>query len=265
MRRKSNANNKCVQGCLPKIQRWNRRYRRLLKEPKRHERQMVPVSGLQRGAPGTYTREDDQIQLVQPFLGLEKRHCTVQPNIRPGGKTTRKRHIFFADQACEGLRWMERHTINAWMSISNGIIGLTANSVSTGRRFRSVGARWERVETCRESGWLFSPAPRTGRGQTKFGNISTGKATPFIGFSLAAAPTRFSPSTLGKAAGSKSLSASSSTRGLTTERTSLSGIPTGCRHLSVVCCSPGQWQLQARQSKRSINIGFVSTKYRVRQ
>ena len=183
MRRKSNANSKRVEECLPQIQRWNRRYRRLLQEPKRHEGQMVPVSGLQRGAPGTYTREDDQIQLVQPFLGLEKRHCTVQPNIRPGGKTTRKRHIFFADQACEGLRWKERHTINAWMSISNGIIGLTANSVSTGRRFRSVGARWERVETCRESGWLFSPAPRTGRGQTIFffGNIHRARATPFIG------------------------------------------------------------------------------------
>ena len=88
---------------------------------------------------------------------------------------------------------------------------------------------------CRESGWLFSPATRTGRGQTSFMNISKGKTTPFIGFGLPAAPTRFSPPTLGKAAGSKSLSASSSIRGLTTERTSLGGIPTGCRYPSVVC------------------------------
>ena len=96
MRRKSNANNKCVEECLPQIQPWNKRYRRLLQEPKRHEGQMVPVSGLQTGAPGTYTREDDQIQLAQPFLGLEERQSTVQPIIGPGGKTTRKRHIIFA-------------------------------------------------------------------------------------------------------------------------------------------------------------------------
>ena len=76
---------------------------------------------------------------------------------------------------------------------------------------------------CRESGWLFSPATRTGRGQTHFMNISTGKTTPFIGFGQPAAPTRVSPPTLGKAAGSKSLSASSSTRGLTTERSGAAG------------------------------------------
>ena len=151
-------------------------------------------------------------------------------------RTTRQRHDIFADQACDLLRWKERHTINAWMSTSNGIIGLIASSVCTGSRPRSVGSRWERAEMRRESGWLFSPATRTGGGQTNFGNISTRKATPFIGFSLAAALTRFSPSTLGKAAGSKSLSASSSTRGLTKERTSLSGVPTVCRHPSVVCC-----------------------------
>ena len=250
---------------IPKIQRWNRGYRRLLQEPKRHEGQMFAVSALQRGAPGTYTREDYQIQLVQPFLGLEKRQCTVQPIIRPGENTTRKRHIMFGDQACEVQRWKERLTIHAWMSISNGMIGLTASSVCTGRRFRSVGARWERAETCREGGWLFFPATRTGRGQTNIGNISRGRSTPFIGFSLPAAPTRFSPSTLAKAAGSRSLSASSSTCGLTTEKASLSGIPTGCRHPSVVCCSPDRWQLQSRPSKRGRYIGSVSTKYRVRQ
>ena len=117
----------------------------------------------------------------------------------------------------------------------------------------------------REIGWLFSPATRTGRGQTNFGNIARGWAKPFIGFSLPAAPTRFSPSTLAKAAGSRSLSASSSTCGFTTEKTSLSGIPTSCRHPSVVCCSPDQWQMQSRPSKRGRNIGSVFTKYRVRQ
>ena len=70
---------------------------------KRHEGQMVPVSGLQRGAPGTGTRENHQIQLSQPFPGLEKRQRTVRAIIGPDTMTTRKGHDIFADQACEVL------------------------------------------------------------------------------------------------------------------------------------------------------------------
>ena len=153
MRRRSNVKNKCVKERLPQIQRWHKRYRKLLQELKRHEGQMVPVFGLQRGAPGTNARENHQIQLAQPFLGLEKRQCTVRAIIGPGRKTTRQHHDIFADQACEVLRWKERHTINAWMSTPNGMIGLIASSVCTGSRPRSVGSRWERAEMRRVVGY----------------------------------------------------------------------------------------------------------------
>ena len=127
---------------------------------KRHEGQMVPVSGLQRGAPGTGTRENHQIQLSQPFPGLEKRQRTVRAIIGPDTMTTRKGHDIFADQACEvlgaeGAAYDKR--VDIYFQRNDWAIRMYRLTTSFSRTPLGAGGN-------EQSGWLCPPATRTGRG-----------------------------------------------------------------------------------------------------
>ncbi|CBJ33249.1 C2H2 zinc finger protein [Ectocarpus siliculosus] len=126
-RRRSNLKNKSVEERLPKIQRFHRRFRKLLQEPVRYRApEASDVSAMSTVAEGE-SRDPkygqfqlwerwnvDQVPLPfvnglistwektgalrvaisQPFAGLEKRQCTMQVIFGPGEKTMRISVIF---------------------------------------------------------------------------------------------------------------------------------------------------------------------------
>ena len=116
-RRKSNPKKTIVEECLPQIRRFLRRFRKLMQEPERRKGHVV--SDAEAGVRAVQPRDpkygrfelneqsnSDQVPLpfvngrsetwapkgnrrvsiAQPFSELEKRQCTIQPAIGPGGK-----------------------------------------------------------------------------------------------------------------------------------------------------------------------------------
>ena len=116
-RRRSNLKNKSVEERLLQIRRFLRRFRKLIQEPARRKGHVV--SDAEAGVRAVQPRDrmygrfqlnerfnSDQVPLpfvngqsetwapkgnkrvsiAQPFSGLEKRQCTIQPTIGPGGK-----------------------------------------------------------------------------------------------------------------------------------------------------------------------------------
>ena len=126
-RRRSNLKNKSVEERLPQIRRFLRRFRKLMQEPARRKRHVV--SDAEAGVRAVQPRDpkygrfqlnerfnSDQVPLpfvngqsetwapkgskrvsiAQPFSGLEKRQCTIQPTLGPGG-TLMQCAIIFRD------------------------------------------------------------------------------------------------------------------------------------------------------------------------
>eukprot|EP00903_Cladosiphon_okamuranus_P018578 g17101.t1 len=131
-RRKSNSKNKSVEERLPKIKVWHKRYRQLLQQPRKVGGQLVPwpqqpadeesgeisqelldhrkwgrflpkerkntdqvPMGFVNGHSDTWDQTGAlRVQIGQPFPGLEKRQCTVQPTFAPDGEAMRCAIIF---------------------------------------------------------------------------------------------------------------------------------------------------------------------------
>ena len=124
-RRRSNLKKKSVEERLPQIRRFLRRFRKLMQEPARRKGHMV--SDAEAGVRSVQPRDpkygrfqlnerfnSDQVPLpfvngqsetwapkgskrvsiAQPFSGLERRQCTIQPTIGPGGKVMQCAIIF---------------------------------------------------------------------------------------------------------------------------------------------------------------------------
>ena len=126
-RRRSNSKNKSVEERLPKIQRFHRGFRKLLKEPVRRKGHVLPetepmgaaAAGELRlakygqfqlwerfnvdqvplpfvnGQVDTWEkRGEKRVAIAQPFAGLEKRQCTMQVIFGPAQKLMRVSVIF---------------------------------------------------------------------------------------------------------------------------------------------------------------------------
>ena len=116
-RRRSDLENKSVEERLPQIRRFLRRFRKPMQEPARRKGHVVsdaeagvwavqprdPKYGrfqlnerfnsdqvplpFVNGQPETWApKGSKRVSIAQPLSGLEKRQCTIQPTIGPGGK-----------------------------------------------------------------------------------------------------------------------------------------------------------------------------------
>ena len=119
--RRSNLKNKSVEERLPQIRRSLRKFRKLIQEPSRRKGHVVSdaeagVRAVQprhpkygrfqlnerfnsdqvplpfvNGQSETWApKESKRVSIAQPFSGLEKRQCTIQPTIGSGGKRISK-------------------------------------------------------------------------------------------------------------------------------------------------------------------------------
>lgn len=131
-RRKSNSKSQSVVERLPKIKAWHKGYRQLLQQPRKVGGQLVPwpqqapdegsgdltpellehrkwgrflpkerkntdqvPMGFVNGHSDTWDQTGAlRVQVGQPFPGLEKRQCTVQPTFGPSGEAMRCAIIF---------------------------------------------------------------------------------------------------------------------------------------------------------------------------
>ena len=116
-RRRSNLKNKSVEERLLQIRRFIRRVHKLIQEPARRKGHVVsdaeagvravqprdpmygrfqlnerfnsdqvPLPFVNRQSETWATKGNKRVSIAQPFSGLEKRQCTIQPTIGPGGK-----------------------------------------------------------------------------------------------------------------------------------------------------------------------------------
>ena len=123
--RRSNLKNIYVEDRLPQIRRFLRRFRKLMQEPARRKGHVVSdaEAGVQavqprdpkygrfqlnegfnsdqvpvpfvNGQSETWApKRSKRVSFAQPFSGLEKRQCTIQPTIGPGGKLMQCAVIF---------------------------------------------------------------------------------------------------------------------------------------------------------------------------
>ena len=161
--RRSNLKNIYVEDRLPQIRRFLRRFRKLMQEPARRKGHVVSdaEAGVQavqprdpkygrfqlnegfnsdqvpvpfvNGQSETWApKRSKRVSFAQPFSGLEKRQCTIQPTIGPGGKLMQCAVIFRGAPGSVSRRWRRRCMTLAWTFSSRKTRRPTANSAWRG-------------------------------------------------------------------------------------------------------------------------------------